>query len=102
MSTTTKADLVAAVHEQSGLSLPRSAMLVEQVFETIVRELERGETVKLSGFGVFAARSKRSRPGRNPKTGEPIEITARKVVTFRASPLVLQEEQVKSTGLTSP
>ncbi|MEO5331794.1 MAG: HU family DNA-binding protein, partial [Magnetococcus sp. YQC-5] len=67
--------LVASV-----LSLPRSAMLVEQVFETIVQELERGESVKLSGFGVFAARSKRSRPGRNPKTGEPIEITARKVV----------------------
>ncbi|MBF0181821.1 MAG: integration host factor subunit alpha [Magnetococcales bacterium] len=92
MPTTTKADLVAAVHEKSGLSLPRSTTLVEQVFETIVRELEKGETVKLSGFGVFSVRSKRSRPGRNPKTGEPIEITARKVVTFRASPLVLEAD----------
>ncbi|MEO5347946.1 MAG: integration host factor subunit alpha [Magnetococcus sp. YQC-9] len=91
MPTTTKADLVAAVHEQSGLNLPRSITLVEQVFETIVQELEKEETVKLSGFGVFDVRSKRPRPGRNPKTGEPIEITARKVVTFRASPLVLEE-----------
>ncbi|MBF0628549.1 MAG: integration host factor subunit alpha [Magnetococcales bacterium] len=93
MPTTTKADLVAAVHEKSGLSLPRSTSLVEQVFEAIVQELEKGETVKLSGFGVFAARSKNSRPGRNPKTGEPIEITARKVVTFRASPLVLNDDE---------
>ncbi|MBF0342313.1 MAG: integration host factor subunit alpha [Magnetococcales bacterium] len=93
MPTTTKADLVAAVHEKSGLNLPRSTSLVEQVFEAIVQELEKGETVKLSGFGVFAARSKNSRPGRNPKTGEPIEITARKVVTFRASPLVLNDDE---------
>ncbi|MBF0342024.1 MAG: integration host factor subunit alpha [Magnetococcales bacterium] len=91
MPTTTKATLVAAVHEKSNLNLPRSTMLVEQVFEAIVRELEQGETVKLSGFGVFAVRGKHSRPGRNPKTGEPIEITARKVVTFRASPLVLEK-----------
>lgn len=98
MPTTTKADLVAAVHEQSGLSLPRPTTLVEQVFETIVRELEKGETVKLSGFGVFAVRSKRSRPGRNPKTGEPIEITARKVVTFRVSPQVLGKEKASHTS----
>ncbi len=98
MPTTTKADLVAAVHEQSGLSLPRSTTLVEQVFETIVRELEKGETVKLSGFGVFAVRSKRSRPGRNPKTGEPIEITARTVVTFRGSPLVLHAGDGQSSS----
>ncbi|MBF0341696.1 MAG: integration host factor subunit alpha [Magnetococcales bacterium] len=101
MPTTTKADLVAAVHEKSGLSLPRSTMLVEQVFETIVHELEKGETVKLSGFGVFSVRSKNSRPGRNPKTGESIEITARRVVTFRDSPLVLQAERAESTGQTS-
>ncbi len=92
MPTTTKADLIAAVRERSGLSWPRSAILVEQVFETVVHELEQGETVKLSGFGVFSVRSKRPRPGRNPKTGEPIEITSRKVVTFRSSPLVLKDD----------
>ncbi|MBF0341774.1 MAG: integration host factor subunit alpha [Magnetococcales bacterium] len=89
MPTTTKADLVAAVHKQSGLTLPLSTTLVEQVFEQITQRLGNGETVKLSGFGVFSVRSKQPRPGRNPKTGEPIEITARRVVTFRASPLVM-------------
>ncbi|MBF0340615.1 MAG: integration host factor subunit alpha [Magnetococcales bacterium] len=98
MPTTTKADLVAAVHENSGLSMPRSTTLVEQVFETIVREMEKGETVKLSGFGVFDVRSKRSRPGRNPKTGEPIEIIARKVVVFRSSPLVLGKKKVSHSS----
>ncbi|MBF0339500.1 MAG: integration host factor subunit alpha [Magnetococcales bacterium] len=93
MATTTKADLVEAVHHHSELSIPRSTTLVAQVFETITQRLEKGETVKLSGFGVFSVRKKRARPGRNPKTGEPIEITARKVVTFRASPQVLEKNE---------
>lgn len=92
MATTTKADLVQAVQAQSGLPLSSAVACVEQVFERIAQTLATGETVKLSGFGVFSVRSKRSRPGRNPKTGEPIEITARSVVTFRASPLVLNDD----------
>lgn len=91
MTTTTKADLVAVVHDHLELNLSRSVSIVENVFETISQHLEKGETVKLSGFGVFEVRSKRSRPGRNPKTGEPIEITARKVVTFRGSHLILKD-----------
>ncbi|MBF0614720.1 MAG: integration host factor subunit alpha [Magnetococcales bacterium] len=89
MATTTKADLVEAVYDRIGLSRPKSTAIVEQVFELITQRLELAETVKLSGFGVFSVRGKRARPGRNPKTGEPIEITSRKVVTYRASPLVL-------------
>ena len=92
MATTTKSDLVAAVHDHSGLTKPRATTVVEQVFETITQRLVVGETVKLSGFGVFSVLNKRARPGRNPKTGEPIEITARKVVTFRDSPLVLKDD----------
>lgn len=96
MATTTKADLVEAVYERIGLSRPKSTAIVEQVFEMITQRLEQGETVKLSGFGVFSVRSKRARPGRNPKTGEPIEITSRKVVTYRASPLVLSGAEAEA------
>ncbi|MBF0417299.1 MAG: integration host factor subunit alpha [Magnetococcales bacterium] len=96
MATTTKADLVEAVYERIGLSRPKSTAIVEQVFEMITLRLEQGETVKLSGFGVFSVRSKRARPGRNPKTGEPIEITSRKVVTYRASPLVLSGDDAET------
>ena len=60
-----------------------SGMLVELFFEEIRRALENGEQVKLSGFGNFDLRDKNQRPGRNPKTGEDIPITARRVVTFR-------------------
>lgn len=63
MVTTTKADLVQAVHAHSSLTKPRSIALVEQVFEMIIQHLEKGETVKLSGFGVFSVRSKRSCAG---------------------------------------
>ncbi|MBF0341577.1 MAG: integration host factor subunit alpha [Magnetococcales bacterium] len=96
MATTTKADLVEAVYERIELSRPKSTAIVEQVFEMVTQRLEQAETVKLSGFGVFSVRSKRARPGRNPKTGEPIEITSRKVVTYRASPLVLGGERDES------
>jgi integration host factor subunit alpha len=59
--------------------------MVELFFEEIKRSLEQGKPVKISGFGKFELRDKTSRPGRNPKTGEEIPITARRVVTFRAS-----------------
>lgn len=96
MATTTKSDLVKAVCNHSGLTIPRSTAIVEQVFELICQRLEAEETVKLPGFGVFSVRKKQARPGRNPRTGDPVEITARKVVIFRASPMVL-EDQGEST-----
>ena len=83
--TLTRADLCEAVHEEVGLSRQECSLLVERTLELIVESLERGETVKLSGFGVFQVREKRARMGRNPKTGEPAEIEPRRVIGFRAS-----------------
>jgi integration host factor subunit alpha len=81
----TKADLVEAIHEQVGFSKKESADLVELVFDTMKGTLERGEKIKISGFGNFEVRDKRSRVGRNPQTGEVIEISARRVLTFKPS-----------------
>ena len=78
----TKADMVDYLFEQIGLTKLEAKDLVELFFEEIRVTLERGEPVKLSGFGNFDLREKRERPGRNPKTGEEIPITARRVVTF--------------------
>ncbi len=83
--TLTRADLCEAVHQEVGLSRHECAALVERTLELIAEALERGETVKLSGFGVFQVRSKRARMGRNPKTGEPAAIDPRRVISFRAS-----------------
>ena len=86
--TVTRADLCEAVHESLGLSRHECAGLVERTLELMVEALERGETVKLSGFGVFQVREKRARMGRNPKTGEPAAIHPRRVITFRASQIM--------------
>ena len=86
--TVTRADLSEALHEEIGLSRQECAGLVERVLDMIVETLERGETVKLSGFGVFQVRDKRARMGRNPKTGEPAAIVPRRVISFRASQLM--------------
>src|SRR4051812_8966952 len=83
--TLTRADLCEAVHEEVGLSRQDCAGLVERTLELVVEALEGGETVKLSGFGVFQVRAKRARMGRNPKTGEPAEIEPRRVIGFHAS-----------------
>ena len=80
--TLTRADLCEAVHEEVGLSR------VERTLELIIESLERGETVKLSGFGVFQVREKRARMGRNPKTGQPAAIHPRRVISFRASQIM--------------
>ena len=81
----TKADFAEQLFDELGLKKREAKDIVELFFEEIKRTLEQGEPVKISGFGNFALRDKVSRPGRNPKTGEEIPITARRVVTFRAS-----------------
>lgn len=83
--TITKADLANALHENLGINKREALELVMAFFEEIATELERGDTVKLSGFGVFCLRKKNSRPGRNPKTGEMIPVSARRVVMFHPS-----------------
>ncbi|MFH0811879.1 MAG: integration host factor subunit alpha [Pseudomonadota bacterium] len=84
----TKADLVEDIYEKVGLSKEESARIVELVLELIKENLEKGEKIKVSGFGNFVVRQKRARRGRNPQTGEEIEISARKVLTFKASPIL--------------
>lgn len=79
----TKAEIAEHLFEKVGLSKKDAKEMVELFFEEIRTALERGEQVKLSGFGNFELRDKAERPGRNPKTGEDIPISARRVVTFR-------------------
>lgn len=88
--TLTKADIVESVHRRIGFSKKDSSEITEKVFEVIKKSLERGEHVKLSGFGKFEVRQKRKRRGRNPQTGEEIVITERKVLSFKASQILRQ------------
>jgi integration host factor subunit alpha len=83
--TVTKAKLAEALFEEVGFNKREAKELIDQFFEEIRSSLEQGEAVKVSGFGSFLLRDKSSRPGRNPKTGEEVPISARRVVTFRAS-----------------
>lgn len=85
LPTLTKAELAELLFEQVGLNKREAKDMVETFFDEIRDALERGESVKLSGFGNFQLRDKPQRPGRNPKTGEEIPISARRVVTFHAS-----------------
>jgi integration host factor subunit alpha len=80
----TKADMAEKLFEELGLNKREAKELVELFFEEIRAALEHGRQVKLSGFGNFDLREKNERPGRNPKTGEEIPISARRVVTFRS------------------
>jgi integration host factor subunit alpha len=79
----TKADMAEKLYEELGLNKREAKEIVEIFFEEVRSALEAGNQVKLSGFGNFDLRDKNQRPGRNPKTGEEIPITARRVVTFR-------------------
>lgn len=83
--TLTKAELADMIFEKVGLNKREAKDMVEAFFEEVRLALESGDGVKLSGFGNFQLRDKPERPGRNPKTGEEIPITARRVVTFHAS-----------------
>jgi integration host factor subunit alpha len=81
----TKADIIKNVHEQIGVSKSDAARYVESVFDIIKDTLAEGEDVKISGFGKLSIREKKARRGRNPQTGKEIEISARKVLTFKSS-----------------
>jgi integration host factor subunit alpha len=94
--TTTRADLTEAVYRSLGISRNDSSAFVERILDEISMALERGETVKISSFGTFSVRSKKQRIGRNPKTGEEVPITPRRVITFRASHVL--KEQINAAG----
>ena len=87
----TKADLVDAIYEKIGFSKKEAADLVELLFDTIKDSLSKGQKIKISGFGNFVVREKRSRTGRNPQTGKSIQISARRVLTFRPSQVLRAE-----------
>ena len=83
--TWTRNDLIEAISDNVGLSLSDSSLLIEELFEFILKELEQGVDVKISSFGTFSVRHKKSRIGRNPKTGVEVPISERNVVTFTSS-----------------
>lgn len=89
--TLTRADLSEAVHRQVGLSRTESADLVKAVLDEMVETLVKGDQVKLSSFGTFMVRHKTGRIGRNPKTGEEVPITPRRVLVFRPSQVMKQQ-----------
>ena len=83
--TWTRNDIIEAISDNVGLSLSDSSLMIEEIFEFILKELEKGDDVKISSFGTFSVRHKRSRIGRNPKTGIEATIKERNVVTFTSS-----------------
>lgn len=84
MTTLTKADIVESIAEKVDIDKNDIKRLVDQIFEEIRISLESGENVRISGFGNFLLRDKSVRPGRNPKTGKEVDITARRVVSFKS------------------
>ena len=99
--TLTKAELSDLLFEKVGLNKREAKDMVEAFFEEIRNALEQGDSVKLSGFGNFQLREKPQRPGRNPKTGQEIPITARRVVTFHASQKLKSEVELSYNGTPS-
>ena len=83
MATITKKDLVDYLSDRLHFNCYQMKELVDDFYEVMKETLEKGESLKISGFGSFEVRQKNARPGRNPKTGEEVEISARKVVAFR-------------------
>jgi integration host factor subunit alpha len=81
----TKIDIIQDVYEKLGFSKKDSARIVESVFDIIKDSLTKGEKIKISGFGNFVVKEKKSRRGRNPQTGDEIAISARRVLTFKSS-----------------
>ena len=97
---TTRSSLSEAVFKNVGLSRNESASLVDSVFNEILSSLIQGDDVKISSFGTFVVRKKKERIGRNPKTGEEVPITARSVVTFRASNVLKSRVNSKNKNNT--
>ena len=81
----TKVDIIESIYEKVGFSKKEVAKIVESVFDMIKESLQKEDKIKISGFGNFVVRSKKSRRGRNPQTGSDIEITARRILTFKPS-----------------
>lgn len=101
--TLTRSDLTAHLFEKIGIPRQEVSRIVDAFFSEIVEALERGEPVKLSGFGAFSTRDKNARPGRNPKTGRASTVSARRVVVFHPSPklkttVLLAHERIKESG----
>lgn len=86
--TLTRADLADSLNQVIGLSRAESSRLIENIIDQICDALERGENVKISGFGTFVLRDKNARVGRNPKTGVEVPISPRRVLTFRPSQIM--------------
>jgi integration host factor subunit alpha len=87
----TKADIVERIYKEAGFSKKEAADMVELIFKIIKDTLARGEKVKISGFGNFSIRDKANRVGRNPQTGESMEISARRVLTFKPSQILKED-----------
>ncbi|NBT39579.1 MAG: integration host factor subunit alpha [Alphaproteobacteria bacterium] len=85
MTALTRADISNAIHLELGLSRDECAQFVDLIIDEILNAMENGETVKIAKFGSFYLRDKNERIGRNPKTGDEVPITPRRVITFRAS-----------------
>jgi integration host factor subunit alpha len=98
--TLTKAEIAGAINRTLGLSQTGSLAMVEAIMEKMGSALERGENVKISGFGTFLLRDKNARVGRNPKTGEEAPIPPRRVLTFRASQQL--KDQIADGGGSEP
>ena len=86
----TKADIVEILYERAGFSKKELGQIVDVVFEALKLKLEKGEKIMISSFGKFNVREKKARIGRNPQTGETIEIPPRRVLTFKPSPRLCQ------------
>jgi integration host factor subunit alpha len=84
----TKADIVEELYERVGIPKQEATRLTELFFDLMKESLEKGEKVKITGFGNFVVRAKRARQGRNPQTGDEMIITPRKALTFKCSPLL--------------
>lgn len=101
----TKAEIVQALYDRvGGFSKKESADMVDLVFDLMKETLGKGEKIKISGFGNFVLRDKRQRPGRNPQTGSPINISERRVLTFKASQILKQTLNPKAgaAGAAAP
>jgi integration host factor subunit alpha len=94
--TLTRADLSEAVHREVGLSRTESAELVRAIIDTVAESVVSGDRVKLSSFGTFMVRDKGGRVGRNPKTGQEVPITPRRVLVFRPSQVM--KSRINSSG----